>query len=186
MCNIHSNFIIVHRQLPICKQVYLLIFSLCLISILSVKSFHCPALKTDVILYQKKLPLSFLLYRLQIAPAFRALRDCSVDCSKFYFYKCSTSFYDTILVTLELRLIEGITLTSRPPFPRPFQCWPRTWTIPPKTHYKTTLEERKTELCYPSWVSLIVGPQVLSFYPGFRNCLAFDWLRDCCDCEKAR
>ena len=118
--------------------------------------------------------------------SFRALRDCSVDCSKFYFYKCSTSFYDTILVTLELGLIEGITLTSRPPFPRPFQCWPRTWTIPPKTHYKTTLEERKTELCYPSGVFLIVGPQVLSFYPGFRNCLPFDWLRDCCDCEKAR
>ena len=150
MYNIHSNFIIVHRQLPICKQVYLLIFSLCLISILSVKPFHCPALKTDVILYQKKLPLSFLLYRLQISPAFRALRDCSVDCSKFYFYKCSTSFYDTILVALELGLIEGISLTSRPPFPGPFQCWPRTWTIPPKTHYKTTLEERKTEQCYPS------------------------------------
>ena len=114
----------------------------CLISILSVKSFHWIF---SVILYQKELALSFLLYRLQIAPAFRALRDCSVDCSKFYFYKCSTSFYDTILVTLELGLIEGITLTSRPPFPRPFQCWPRTWTIPQKTHYKTTLEERKTE-----------------------------------------
>ena len=147
MCNVHSNFIIVHRQLSICKQVYLLIFSLCLISILSVKSFHW---FFSVILYQKKLALSFLLYRLQIAPAFRALWDCSVDRSKFYFYKCSTSFYDTILVTLELGLIEGITLTSRPPFPRPFQCWPRTWTIPPKTHYKTTLEERKTEQCYPS------------------------------------
>ena len=24
------------------------------------------------------------------------------------------------------------------------QCWPRTWTIPPKNHFKTTLEERKT------------------------------------------
>ena len=24
------------------------------------------------------------------------------------------------------------------------QCWPRTWTIPPKSHYKTTLEERQT------------------------------------------
>ena len=33
---------------------------------------------------------------------------------------------------------------------------------------------------------MIVGPQVLSFYPGYRNCLPFDWLRDCCDCEKAR
>ena len=49
-------------------------------------------------------------------------------------------------VTLELGSIEGITLTccSRPPFPCPFQCWPRTWTSPPQNHYKTTLEERKT------------------------------------------
>ena len=49
-------------------------------------------------------------------------------------------------VTLELGSIEGKTLTccARPPFPCPFQCWPRTWTIPPINHYKTTLEERKT------------------------------------------
>ena len=48
-------------------------------------------------------------------------------------------------VTLELGSIEGITFTccARPPFPCPFQCWPWTWTIPPKNHYKTTLEERK-------------------------------------------
>ena len=130
MYNIHSNFIIVDRQLPNCKQVYLLIFSLCLISILSVKSFHCPALKTDLILYQKKLALSFLLYRVQIAPAFRALPDCSIDCSKFVptFISVLLLFMitkmATIPVTLELGSIEGITLTccARPPFPRPFQC----------------------------------------------------------------
>ena len=40
----------------------------------------------------------------------------------------------------------NITLTCclRPPFPCPFQYWPRSWTIPLKNHYKTTLEERKT------------------------------------------
>ena len=150
MCNIHSNFIIVHRQLPICKQVYLLIFSLCLISILSVKSFHW---FFSVILYQKKLALSFLLYRLQIAPAFRALRDCSVDCSKLYFYQCSTSFYDTILVTLELGLIEAITLTSRPPFPVPFNVGlelgqfhrkPIT-----KQHWKRERQNSVTQVEYP-------------------------------------
>ena len=34
-------------------------------------------------------------------------------------------------VTFKLGSIEGITLTScaRPPFPYPFQCWSRTWTI---------------------------------------------------------
>ena len=34
-------------------------------------------------------------------------------------------------VTLKLRSIGGITLTcfARPPFPYPFQCWPRTCTI---------------------------------------------------------
>ena len=37
-------------------------------------------------------------------------------------------------VTLELGSIERITLTCclRLPLPCPFQCWPRTWTIPPK------------------------------------------------------
>ena len=177
----------VHRQLPICKQVCLLIFSLCLISILSVKSFHCPALKTDVILYQKKLAPSFLLYRLQIAPAFRALRDCSVDCSKFYFYKCSTSFYDTIRVIRTWvnwrNNVDMLCSTSFFPF---LSMLTSNLDKSSKTHYKTTLEERKTEQCDPVWVSLIVGPQVLSFYPGYRNCLPFDWLRDCCDCEKAR
>ena len=51
-------------------------------------------------------------------------------------------------VTLELGSIERITLTCclRPPFPCLFQCWPqiKLETIPPKNHYKTTLEERKT------------------------------------------
>ena len=37
-----------------------------------------------------------------------------------------------------------LTCCPRPPFPCPFQCWPRSWTTSPKTHYKTTLEERKT------------------------------------------
>ena len=59
--------------------------------------------------------------------------------------------------------IEGITVTccSWLPFPCAFQCWPRTWTIPPKNHYKITLEERKTGIRAvwpdPSWVSLIVA-----------------------------
>ena len=46
-------------------------------------------------------------------------------------------------VTLELGLIEGMTLTccARSPFSCLFQWWPQTWTIPPKDHYKTTLEE---------------------------------------------
>ena len=51
-------------------------------------------------------------------------------------------------VTLELGSIERIMLTCclRPPFPCLFQCWPqiKLETIPPKNHYKTTLEERKT------------------------------------------
>ena len=48
-------------------------------------------------------------------------------------------------MTLELWSIEGITFTccAWPPFPCPFQCWPWTWIIPPKNHYKTSLEEIK-------------------------------------------
>ena len=36
---------------------------------------------------------------------------------------------------------EMLYLTS---FPLSPQCWPRTWTSPPKNHFKTTLEETKT------------------------------------------
>ena len=46
-------------------------------------------------------------------------------------------------------------------------CWPRTWTIPSKTYYKITLEERKTSVravCDPSWVSLIVAYYELTLF----------------------
>ena len=65
-------------------------------------------------------------------------------------------------VTLELGSIERITLTCCPrlPLPCPFQCWPRTWTIPPektiiKQHWKR--ERQVSEQCDPTWVSLIVA-----------------------------
>ena len=59
---------------------------------------------------------------------------------------CKVLNYNLWPVTLELGSIEGISLTccAQPPFPCPFQCWPRTWIIPLKNHYKTALEERKT------------------------------------------
>ena len=137
----------VHRQLPICKQVYLLIFSLCLISILSVKK---------VILYQKKLALSFLLYRLQIAPAFRALRDCSVDCPKFYFYKCSTSFYDTIrVIRTWVNWRNNVDMLCSTSFFPLLSMLTSNLDKSSKTHYKTTLEERKTEQCDPIWVHVL-------------------------------
>ena len=51
-------------------------------------------------------------------------------------------------VTLELGSIEGITLTYHVVFDLlfhvPFNVGLKLETIPPKNHYKTTLEERKT------------------------------------------
>ena len=48
-------------------------------------------------------------------------------------------------MTLKLRSIEAITLPccARPPFPCLFQCWPRTWTIPPKKPLQNNIGREK-------------------------------------------
>ena len=43
-------------------------------------------------------------------------------------------------------------------------CWPRTWTIPPKNHHKTTLDERKTGI-RAVWPKLSVT-----------DCIEVEWL----------
>ena len=48
-------------------------------------------------------------------------------------------------------------------FDHSVQCWPWNWTIPPKNHCKTTLEEERQlpEQCDPIWASLIVSGHVI-------------------------
>ena len=47
-------------------------------------------------------------------------------------------------VTLKFGSINNVDTLCSISFSLSSQCWPRPWTIPPKNHYKTTSEGRKT------------------------------------------
>ena len=68
------------------------------------------------------------------------------------FNERATSCHDVNLQfgTLESNNVDMLYSTS---FSLSLQCWPQTWTIPPKNHFKTILQEKKT--CHQSSVTQV-------------------------------